>query len=96
MDRRHWKNGKPMRAHFFLVKGRPAQDSQMMVSCLIDSLTKEAKAEIFSEADKYTIGGYADGLCFLKVLIGKAQVETIEMVNMLRSMINKFPMKIVK
>jgi hypothetical protein len=68
----------------------------MMVICLVDSLTKEAKAEMFLEADKYTISGYPDGLCFLEVLIGKAQVETIAMVNMLQSMINKLPVKIVE
>jgi hypothetical protein len=68
----------------------------MMVNCLVDLLTKEAKAEMFMEVDKYTISGYPDGLCFLKVLIGKAQVETIATVNTLWSMINKLPVKIVE
>jgi hypothetical protein len=81
---------------YLLVKGRPAQDPQMMVNCLIDSLTKEAKAEMFAKTDKYKISGYADGLCFLKVLVSKAQLETIAFVNMLQAMINKFPMKIVE
>jgi hypothetical protein len=78
-----------MSSTYLLVKGRPAQDSQMMANCLVDSLTKEAKAKMFMEADKYTISGYPDGECFLKVLIGKAQVKTIATVNMLWSMINK-------
>jgi hypothetical protein len=85
-----------MSSTYLLVKGRPAQDSQMMVNCLVDSLTTEAKADLFMEADKYTISGYPDSVCLLKVLIGKAQVETIAMVSMLCSMINKLPVKIVE
>jgi hypothetical protein len=68
------------RAHakaYMMAKSRAAKDSQMMVNSNSDSLTRSAKAEMFSEADKYTINGYAVGLCFLKLLISKAQVETI-------------------
>jgi hypothetical protein len=87
------------RAHaegYYITRGREAQNAQMMCNCLADSLTDEALASIMVEADKYTVAGYQDGLCFLKLLLSKAQTDTIATVNMLRASISKLPSKMVE
>jgi hypothetical protein len=68
----------------------------MMYHCISDSLTSDFKAELMAEADLYTILGYSEGLCFLKLLVGKAQVDTLTTVNMLRASITNLRFKMVE
>jgi hypothetical protein len=48
------------------------------------------------ESEIYTVSGYQDGLCFLKLLLSKAQTDTIATVNMLRASNSKLPSKMVE
>lgn len=81
---------------YLALRDRAAQNSQMMYHCVADSLTNEAKADLMNEASKYTVAGYTDGLCFLKLMLSKAQTDTVATVNMLRSTISRLPSKIVE
>jgi hypothetical protein len=75
---------------------RAAQNSMMTYHCISDSLTTDFKAEFMAEADLYTILGYSEGLCFLKLVVSKAQVDTIATVNMLRASITGLRTKMVE
>lgn len=81
-------------SNYLLLRDRAAQNSQMMYHCIADSLTDEAKAELMNEASKYTVEGYTDGLCLLKLILSKAQTDTMATVNMLRVTISRLPTKI--
>jgi hypothetical protein len=81
---------------YYIVRAKDAQDAQMMYNCLLDSITKEAQASLLVDKQKYHISSYMDGLCFLKVLLAKAQTDTIGTVNMLRTLISKLPSKMVE
>jgi hypothetical protein len=81
---------------FMAARDRAAKNSQMMLHCLVDSITTRFIAELMAESDKYIVDGYMEGLCFLKLLISKAQVDTIATVNVLRNSIGRLPSKMVK
>jgi hypothetical protein len=81
---------------YMLARDRASQNSQMMFHCLSDSLTTEFKAELMSEAGAYTIDGYSEGLCFLKMITSKAQIDTVATVNVLRASIGKLSIKMVE
>jgi hypothetical protein len=81
---------------YITASDRAAQNSMMMYHCISDSLTNDFKAELMAEADLYTILGYSEGLCFLKLLVNKAQVDTIATVNMLRASITVLRNKMVE
>jgi hypothetical protein len=81
---------------YMLARNRSSQNSQMMFHCLSDSLTTDFKAELMSEAPTYTVDGYSEGLCFLKLITSKAQIDTIATVNVLRASIGKLSTKMVE
>jgi CRISPR/Cas system-associated endoribonuclease Cas2 len=81
---------------YMLARDRAAQDGQMMYGCINDSLTKEAQDELLGDSEMYTVEGYADGLCYLKLIISKAQFDTVATINMLRTVMAKLPSKIVE
>lgn len=81
---------------YYIVRQKNAQDAQMIYNCLLDSISKEAQATMLVDLDKYVISTYMDGLCFLKLLLSKAQTDTIGTVNMLRTLISKLPSKMVE
>jgi hypothetical protein len=70
---------------YMLARDRTAQNSQMILHCLSDSLTTDFKAELMSELSANTIDGYSEGLCFLKIITSKAQIDTIATVYVLRA-----------
>jgi hypothetical protein len=51
-----------------LARSRAAQDSQMMVHCILDSITNQFKTQLMMEVDKFTVHGYMEGLTLLKFL----------------------------
>jgi hypothetical protein len=81
---------------FMIARGRAAQNSQMIFHCVADSITSHFKTELMAESEKYIIDGHTKGLCFLKLLISKAQIDTIATVNILRSSIGRLPSKMVE
>jgi hypothetical protein len=81
---------------YMLARDRASQNSQMIFHCLSDSLTKEFKTELMSESSTYTVDGYSEGLCFLKMITSKSQIDTIATVNVLRASIGKLSTKMVE
>lgn len=81
---------------YMTARDRAAQNAQMIYHCVVDSLTTEMQATLMAEQEFYEVDGYSDGLCFLKLLISKAQVDTIGTINMLRTAISKLPVKMVE
>jgi hypothetical protein len=81
---------------YMAARDRAAQNSQMIYHCVVDSITTEVQATLMAEQEHYEIDGYSDGLCFLKMLISKAQVNTIGTINMLRTAISSLPNKMVE
>lgn len=68
--------------------GTPArivQDSGMLFVFLQGSITDAANSLILINPSEYTVNNEPSGICFLKVIIGKATVDTIATVNVLRS-----------
>jgi hypothetical protein len=65
-----------------------AQDSGMMFMFLQASLYDTSNSIILINPAEYTVGGQPSGPCFLKVIIGKATVDTISTVNGLRHSIS--------
>jgi hypothetical protein len=76
-----------------LAQERAAQNSQMMVHCILDLITTSFKTQLMMEIEKFTIHGYMEGLTLLKLLASKAQVDTIATVNVLRISISQLPSK---
>jgi hypothetical protein len=62
---------------YMLARGRAAQNSQMMVNCILDSITTNFKTQLMTKVDKYSMHGYMDGLMLLNLLVSKSQVYTI-------------------
>ena len=56
---------------------RAAQDSMQAFTCLKASLTRDAAIRVTDRAADYTINGTTDGLCMLKVICTRAQVDTV-------------------
>jgi hypothetical protein len=73
---------------------RQGQNSMILYIFLRASLTAHAKTVVESEADVYSINGEPSGSCFLKVIIGKASVDTIATENVLRTAISTMPSKL--
>jgi hypothetical protein len=73
---------------------RQAQNSMILYIFLRASLTAQAKTVVESEPDEYSIDGEPSGSCFLKVIIGKASVDTIATENVLRTAISTMPAKL--
>lgn len=81
------------RTYMSSLDNRASQSSYMLYQCIADSITTEIKAELTSEADLYTINGQCEGLCFLKLLVSKGQIN----ISVLRDMIrNKIPLKMIE
>jgi hypothetical protein len=76
--------------------GRAAQNATMLYHFLMASLTPEARNKVNVDPTAYTVGGHEDGLCFLRTIITKAQLDTIGTVETLQASISKFETKIVE
>jgi hypothetical protein len=75
------------------TQARTAQDSGMMFMFLQASLSDASNSIILINPAEYTVGGQPSGPCFLKVIIGKATVDTIATVNVLRHSISNLVVK---
>jgi hypothetical protein len=75
------------------TQARTAQDSGMMFMFLQASLSDASNSIILINPAEYTVGGQPSGPCFLKVIIGKATVDTIATVNVLLHSISRMVVK---
>ena len=78
---------------YLAANDRRGQNSGMLYQFLSDSLTDAASAMMLTQMDKYTINGEQDGMCFLKIIISKAHVDTMASVNALRTSLSNLDHK---
>ena len=65
---------------------RQAQDTTMLYSCIMASLTREAKAKVNIWHEGYTIGNEKhSGVCLLKIIIREAHLDTNATVSSIRN-----------
>jgi hypothetical protein len=85
-------------AETYMIAGitRIGQDAVMLYNFLFDSLTTEGLNKVNIDPTIFTINGEQDGLCFLRTIITKAQMDTIGTVQTLRSALGALPTKIVE
>jgi hypothetical protein len=72
---------------------RDAQNSMFLYQFLHDSLSEDAKAIMVSNVTMYSIEGVPVGLLFLKLLIGKASIDTNAKVLLLREQVSSLHIK---
>jgi hypothetical protein len=83
-------------AHTYInTNTRAAQDSIMLYQFLTNSLTEEPNTSVLSNAATYTIEALPSGACLLKILIGKASIDTKAKMLLLREIIAKLHVKII-
>lgn len=81
---------------YMAALGRTAQNAVMMYHFLFASLTTEARNKVGVDPTQYTIGSDEEGLCYLRMIIAKAQLDTIGTIETLRSSIGKLNVKVVE
>jgi hypothetical protein len=75
---------------------RDGQNASMLYHFLYDSLTPEGLLNVNIDPSIFTINGEVDGLCLLRTIITKAQLDTVGTVNTLQSSLGKLDVKIVE
>jgi hypothetical protein len=86
-----------VRNHANAYMGIPCRDSQnshMLFTFLVNSLDNNAQNIMDIQAKHYTLFGLADRVCYLKVIITKAYVDTNATVDTLRKSIARLDDKI--
>jgi hypothetical protein len=81
---------------YMLARDRTAQNAAMLYHFLFASLTQEARNKVNIDPTIFTIQGINDGLCFLRTIIAKAQLDTIGTVETLRNKLGELPVKLVE
>ena len=67
------------------AQSRAAQDTHMLYSCIMNSLSKEGKTKIHVWRDQYTMpGGYKSGNLLLKIVIRESHLDTNATTSVLR------------
>jgi hypothetical protein len=79
---------------YMAANDRNSQNGVMLYQFLANSLSQETKITMLTQTSDYTIDGKKEGLCFLKVIIAKAHVDTIATVNALRTSISNLDNKV--
>jgi hypothetical protein len=72
------------------------QMSVMLYHFLFDSLTIEGLNKVNVDTAPFMINNERDGLCFLRTIITKAQLDTVVTVHTLRNSLGKLEVKIVE
>jgi hypothetical protein len=87
------------RAHATLymnARNRNTQNSVMLYQFLLNSIEEKWKTTLLSKMAIYSINGEQDGLCFLRLIISRAQVNTLATVSVLRNALGNLDKKIVE
>jgi hypothetical protein len=79
-----------------MARTRNAQNASMMYHFLFASLTPEAHTKVTIDPLLYTVTDIKDGLCFLRVIISKAQLDTMDTVEIICSSLSDLPTKLVE
>jgi hypothetical protein len=82
------------------VGQRDAQDNHILFTYLTNYLTPEFEREIKAQPARYSIhasgGTYRSGLLFLKVILSRAQTDTMATVEVLRRKVQSLSSKIIE
>jgi hypothetical protein len=81
---------------YYTNPGRKAQNAVMLFDFISNSVNDEAISILTVESFRYSINGRNDGVCFLKHLVSKVQIDTISTVNTLRREVRKLDEKIAE
>jgi hypothetical protein len=81
---------------YMTARARTAQNAAMLYHFLFSSLTPEARNKVNVDPTAYLIMNIKDGLCFLRIIITKAQLDTIGTIETLRSNLGELPVKLVE
>jgi hypothetical protein len=81
---------------FMGARNRDTQNSVMLYQFLLNSIEEKWKATLLSKMAIYTINGEQEGLCFLRLLISRAQVSTLATVSVLRNSLGNLDKKIIE
>jgi hypothetical protein len=87
------------RAHamiYMAARNRNTQNSVMLYQFLLNSIDEKWKTTLLSKMGLYSINGEQDGLCFLRLIISRAQVNTLATVSVLRNSLGNLDKKIVE
>jgi hypothetical protein len=72
------------------------QQAVMLYHFLFDSLTPEGLSKINVDTTPFTIKNERDGLCFLRTIISRANLDTVGTVHLLRNALGKLEVKVVE
>jgi hypothetical protein len=75
---------------------RNAQNSMMLYQFLSNSISDKVKSDLTVQSELYDIDGLCDGLCFLKLIVSTAQVDTIARVSVLRNSLKRLERKVTE
>jgi hypothetical protein len=81
---------------YMMMRQRDAQNSMMLYQFLSNSISDEVKSELTVQSEMYEVQGQFDGICFLKLIVSTAQVDTIATVSVLRSTLKRLDVKMVE
>jgi hypothetical protein len=80
---------------YMTARHRTAQNAAMLYHFLFSSFTPEARNKVNVDPTLFTVMNIKDGLCFLRIIITKAQLDTIGTIEILRSNLGELPVKLV-
>jgi hypothetical protein len=81
---------------YMMLRQRDAQNSMMLYQFLSNSISDDMKSELTVQSEIFEVQGQFDGLCFLKLIISTAEVDTIATVSVLRNTLKRLDVKMVE
>jgi hypothetical protein len=81
---------------YMMIRQRDAQNSIMLYQFLSNSISDEMKSELTVQSYRFEVKGQFDGICFVKLIISTAQVDTIATVSLLRNMLKRLEVKVIE
>jgi hypothetical protein len=81
---------------YMAARDRNTQNSVMLYQFLLNSIEEKWKTTFVSKIALYSINNEQDGLCFLRLIISRAQVSTLATVSVLRNILGNLDKRIVE
>jgi hypothetical protein len=81
---------------YVLAETRQAQNSHMLFTYVLDTLDEQAEGLMLADPQQYTVQGQSAGILLLKLVIGKATVDTKATVIMIRRSLTHLDSKMIE
>jgi hypothetical protein len=81
---------------YMMIRQRDAQNLMMLYQFLSNLISDDLKSDLTVQSEELEIQGQCDGICFLKLNISTAQVDTIATVSVLRNTLKRLKAKMVE